>query len=144
MYGVHISVLRPNTMVVTATAEYHKATRKIFLTHFAHQLEYADGMKTINSMVQLCSKSMSLHTDEDSRRQAPLTHDLLRQPLILPLAAAFDRKQVVESWHNSGLYSLSLRPPFWFWGSRYVEQASLQGVEERFFSNNYQLDLACD
>ena len=34
MYGVHISVLRPNTMVVTATAEYHKATHKSIFDPF--------------------------------------------------------------------------------------------------------------
>lgn len=107
MYGLHISVLRPNTMVVTATAEYHTATRQIFLTHFSRQLEYADGVTTVNSMVQLCSKSMSLHTDVNSRRQAPLTYDLLRQPLVLPIAAAFEKKKL-EPLHRSGRFWRSL------------------------------------
>lgn len=102
MHGIHISVLRPNTIVITATAEYHKATRKIFMSHFASQMERSDGVKTINSMVQLCSKTMSLDTDVDSRRQAPLTYDLLRQPLILPLAAAYDRMKLTPHHHHSG------------------------------------------
>lgn len=92
-----ISVLRPNTMVVTATTPFTLAKRSVFLRHFAKELENANGLSTINTMVQLCSRTMSLHHDKDSRKQAPTTYDVLRQPLILPRSLAYDKKRVQDS-----------------------------------------------
>ena len=84
MYGHHIRFYRPNTMVVMATTEYTSAKRIVFFKHLAIELEFADGRTTLNSMIQQCSRSMSLSEDEECRRQAPLTYDLFRQTLILP------------------------------------------------------------
>lgn len=104
----HISVLRPNTMVVTATTEFTVAKRSVFLRHFAKELENANGQETINSMVQLCSRTMSLHHDEDSRRQAPTTYDLLRQPVYLPRSVALDKKRIEDTRKKSEYIYLSL------------------------------------
>lgn len=104
LYNLHISIDRANTLVVTATAESYYATRKYFFKYMARQLEQSDGITTINSMVQLCSKAMSMHMDGDCRRQAPLTYDLLRQPLILPRAAADDWKQIQDTGQSKGIF----------------------------------------
>lgn len=98
----HISVMRANTMVVTSAAAFHSAARIYFFKYFAQQLEQSDGITTVSSMVQLCSKAMSLHSDPDIRRQVPAEYTLLTQPLILPRAAAFDRKKIQEHGHQSG------------------------------------------
>ena len=100
-FNSHVSVLRPNTMVVTATAEYHQATRIYFFKYMAHQLELADGMTSINMMVQLCSKRMSLHNNDECRAQAPTTYDVLRQPLILPLSASYEKRQLQQRNQSS-------------------------------------------
>lgn len=105
----HITVLRPNTMVVTATTEYTVAKRDVFLRHFAKELENADGMTTINTMVQLSSRAMSLHHDEDSRKQAPTTYDVLRQPVVLPRSVALDTKRVQDPQQQSGKRELRWR-----------------------------------
>ena len=101
-YGFHINFRRPNTLVVMATTEYSWAHRGVFFKHLAQELEYSDGISTINSMVQQCSKTMSLDEDEESRRQSPVMYDRLRQPLILPRAKAFDDKQLQDPRNQSG------------------------------------------
>ena len=92
----HIIVARENTMVVTASAAYNPALRKYFFKYFAHQLEQSDGITSVSTMVQLSSKAMSLHDDVSVRHQAPAVSSLMRQPLILPRAAAFDKKKVQQ------------------------------------------------
>ena len=98
----HITVTRENTMVVTASAAYHPAVRKYFFKYFAQQLEQSDGLTTLCAMVQLSSKAMSLHDDARVRRQAPTVSSVLRQPLILPRAAAFDKKKVQQYKQQKG------------------------------------------
>ena len=51
-YDCHISVTRPNTMVVAATAESFYATRTYFLKHMAKYIENADGSMTFSTIVQ--------------------------------------------------------------------------------------------
>ena len=104
-YDCHISVKRSNTMVVAATAESFYATRTYFLKHMAKYLENADGSMTFSTMVQLVSRDMSLHPEEDCRRQAPAVYELMRQPLVLPLAAAYERKRVQRTSASGGATS---------------------------------------
>ena len=94
-YDFHISV----------TAESFYATRTYFLKHMAKYLENADGSMTFSTMVQLVSRDMSLHPEEDCRRQAPAVYELMRQPLVLPLAAAYERKRVQRTSASGGATS---------------------------------------
>lgn len=84
-------------MLVAATAESYYATRSYFLKHMAKLLEDVDGETTFNRIVQLCSRDMSLHPEEECRKQAPATYELLRQPLVLPRSAAYQKKQVEKA-----------------------------------------------
>lgn len=108
MYGHHIRFYRPNTMVVLATTEFTSAKREIFFKHLASQFEFANGVTTINSMVQQSSKWMSLDEDEESRRQAPLTYDLMRQTLILPKAK---ERHIVHSEQSRPQSGMRLHEP---------------------------------
>ena len=94
LYKCHIKVKRPNTVVYTATADSYYATRAYFLKHMVKQLEDADGKTTFDTMVQLCSRDMSFHPEEECRNQAPMTYGLMRQPLILPPSNAHLSKQI--------------------------------------------------
>lgn len=102
-----IIVSRPNTSVIAATAAYHSASRKYFLKYMAEQLEQADGVTNIDSMVQLCSKRMTFDMNEECRGQAPTAYSLLRQPLILPQAPSFV-KTLLKVNPRNGKDSLSI------------------------------------
>ena len=106
MFGHHITFYRANTMLVMATAEGTYAKRDVFMKYLAGQLEFANGMTPVSSMIELCSKEMSFSKDELTRPQAPFTYSMMRQPLILPAAK---KKQLQAQEDQSSKKKIQIR-----------------------------------
>lgn len=96
-HDTHIAPVRPNTVVVTATASGFYASRHIFFSYLADQIKYADGRTTFNSLVTACSSKMSQNDDEIYRAQAPMVYSLLRSDLVLPRSLLRDNTRVNET-----------------------------------------------
>lgn len=97
----HISLERPNTVLISATVPGGKAYRGAFTGALSDQIRHADGKADIHEMFQQAYKQLQ----KEHPKQTPVLSHTLRKSLVLPPSIKVASEEVRDKVQEHAMMS---------------------------------------